>query len=85
VCVIRPVAPEDVMHLMDELQRAVELAALAALLVQPEEIADSEGIGPEVAARWRRSGEAGGDCELIHQLPGQAKTRALIHALSQSP
>jgi hypothetical protein len=79
------VTPEDVMHLINEPQRAVELAALAALAVQPKEIADSEGIGPEVAARWRRSGEAGGDRELIHQLPGQAKTCALIHALSQSP
>ena len=78
-------APEDVMHLVNELEREVEIVVLAALAIHSEEVADSESISPELAARRRRSRETGGDGELVHQLPGQMVSGALIHSLSQSP
>ena len=49
--VVRTVPPQHVVDLIDEAQREVQVAALPALAMEAEEVADGEGVRPQVPAR----------------------------------
>jgi hypothetical protein len=66
---------EHVMHLIHELERELAVARLARRPVEPEEIADGECVGPEVALRRSRRAEAGAVGEAMHQVDGLVGVR----------
>ena len=47
--IVGPVASENVVHLVDQLERELRVALLARRARKPEEVADREGVGPQVA------------------------------------
>ena len=73
--VVGTMPPQDVMNLVDEAQRQVEVASLSALAIEPEEVADREGVRPEVAARWSAARKAGSLGELVREVTSQLIAR----------
>jgi hypothetical protein len=61
-----------VLHLIDEAQRQIQVAALAALAMEAEEVADGKGVRPQVSAGRASSGQAGRLRELVHQVPSES-------------
>jgi len=57
--VIATMSPESVMRAINQLQRGAEVAALVEPLPQCTEIADREGVGPQIAAFEPLRGETG--------------------------
>jgi hypothetical protein len=49
--VVGSVPPEDMVHLIDEAQCESTIGCVARSLLELQEVADGEGVGPQVACR----------------------------------
>ena len=67
-------APQHVMDLVHQLQGKVSVAFLAGQARHFEEIADGEGVGPEIASRGTAGNQAGPAGEGLHQVDGLLQT-----------
>jgi hypothetical protein len=58
------------MYLSDQFECCLQIDSLTGLSLEFDEIADGEGIGPQVAARLVQStGQPGGRCKIEHNGP----------------
>lgn len=71
--VIGPVPPEHRVHLIDEVERELAVMRVAGAPGEREEIADGEGVRPEVAARWLARREPRARREAQPQLGGEVQ------------
>src|SRR6185369_18100832 len=67
--------PEDVVDLIDEMQREIEVALLARRPMESQEVARRERVGPEIAPRRCAVRQAGRLGEREHEL-ARARLRA---------
>src|SRR4029453_12765190 len=65
--VIVAMPAEDAVHLLDQLERQLRVVRVARGLRETEEVADGEGICPQVALLRTVSDETGSRGELHHQ------------------
>src|SRR2546423_5130216 len=65
--VVRAIAPERVMHLIDQTKRAPQVSPIADGALETEEIAHRERVGPKVATRRPVAGEPRAIGEASHQ------------------
>ena len=47
--IVISMAPEHVVYLINQLYGEIEMSVIAALSIEAEEVADREGVGPQVA------------------------------------
>ena len=64
-----PVPPEDLVNLIDEAQCESAIGRVARSLLELQEVADGEGVGPQVACRRLFSNQTRALSEVPHQVP----------------
>ncbi len=74
-------ATELVVHSLDELERQRAPSRLAGGALQGEEVADGEGVGPEVAAALGVALQARALGEVVHQLAGSREALVIGHGV----